>query len=155
MGFDVSTEKFLGMRALKGDAYTLLLEAPLSSVFQARLMALRYTIVFLVLILVAVFLVVHRLLRRIVVEPISRTNETLARIGTGELNQRVNERAVTEFDALSNGINATVSALGDTIDEVASATSKTSPRPRSSKSPRCRASSRPSPTSTASTSSPR
>ncbi len=119
VGFDVSTEKFLGRRALRGDDYTLILEAPLSSVFRVRLAALRHTIVFLLLILAAVFLVVHALLRRIVVEPISRTNETLARIGAGELNQRVNERAVTEFDALSNGINATVSALGDTIDEVA------------------------------------
>jgi hypothetical protein len=119
VGFDVSTEKFLGRRALRGDDYTLILEAPLSSVFQVRLAALRHTIVFLLLILAAVFCVVHALLRRIVVEPISSTNETLARIGAGELNQRGNERAVTEFDALSNGINATVSALGDTIDEVA------------------------------------
>ena len=78
MGFDISTEKFLGRRALRGDDYTLILEAPLSSVFQVRLAALRHTIVFLLLILAAVFLVVHALLRRIVVEPISveGTDET-------------------------------------------------------------------------------
>ena len=116
MSYDIEAGELLGIRALKGDTYTLFLEASLSSVFRARLATLRYTGAFLLLIFVAVFFVVHLLLRRIVVEPIGRTNETLARIGAGELHRRVNERAVAEFDALSDGINATVSALRDTID---------------------------------------
>ncbi|MBQ9000918.1 MAG: PP2C family protein-serine/threonine phosphatase, partial [Eggerthellaceae bacterium] len=109
---------FVGIRALVDGEYSYVESVELATVFQSRTATLMYNGVFMLVMLAVVFIATRQLLRRIVVEPIHRTNATLERITDGELAQRVEERGVTEFDELSSGINTTVAALGDMIAEV-------------------------------------
>ena len=115
---DKGTE-FVGIRALIDGDCAYLESISLATVFRARTATLMYNGVFMLVMLIVVFIATRLLLRRIVVEPIHRTNDTLGRITEGELSQRVNERYVNEFDELSTGINNTVTALRDMMDEVA------------------------------------
>ena len=117
-GYDEKEREFSGIRALVGDQYTIIETAPLSAMYKARTSTLMYNAGYLLLMLAVVFILARLMLRRIVVEPIHRTNATLGRITAGELSRRVEERNVIEFDELSTGINTTVSALKDTIAEV-------------------------------------
>ena len=110
---------FVGLRALVDGDYSYVESMELAAVFRSRTATLMYNGAFMLVTLIVVFAATRLLLRRIVVEPIHRTNGTLGRITQGELSQRVDERSVTEFDELSCGINATVVALKDMMDEVA------------------------------------
>jgi len=67
------------------------------------------------LVLAALFAGVYLLVRRSVVADVELTNLTLALITAGDLEQRVDVRDSEEFDALSDGINATVESLSDAI----------------------------------------
>ena len=67
------------------------------------------------LVLAALFAGVYLLVRRSVVADVELTNITLALITAGDLEQRVDVRDSEEFDALSDGINATVESLSDAI----------------------------------------
>ncbi|MBQ9042134.1 MAG: SpoIIE family protein phosphatase [Eggerthellaceae bacterium] len=58
------------------------------------------------------------LLNRVVVRRIGETNESLGKITHGNLNERVRVQDSREFLSLSEGINTTVSALKETIQEV-------------------------------------
>ena len=118
IGTDEETKEFYAIRALVGEHYTFIAAAPTSKMFKGRTATLTYNAAFFLAIQAIVFLVVYILLRKVVIGPIHRTNETLGRITGGELQQRVDEREVTEFDELSNGINSTVVALKDMMDEV-------------------------------------
>ena len=111
-------QEFYGVRALVDGSYIFIADAPLSKVFASRTATLAYNSLFLLAMLAVVFLVARLLLSRIVIAPIHRTNDTLGLITDGELQRRVNERSVIEFDELSTGINTTVTALRDTIAEV-------------------------------------
>ena len=117
-GVDEDTNEFFGMRAIIDGGYTYFAAAPLSTVYKARTATLMYNAGFLLVMLLVVFFVVRVLLSRVVIGPIHRTNETLGRITAGELQRRVEERDVTEFDELSTGINTTVSSLRDMAHEV-------------------------------------
>ena len=117
-GFDTDTKEFQDCRALLDDGYEYVAIEPLSKMYKARTATLLYNAGFMFIVLLVVFFVVRELLNRIVVGPIHRTNETLGRITHGELTRRVDERNVTEFYELSTGINATVSSLRETMDEV-------------------------------------
>ncbi len=110
--------RFYGVRALVDENFTYIEDAPLDVVFRSRTDALRYNAWFLVSLLVALFAMVYMLMHTVVVTPIRRTNDTLGLITNGELTRRVNERRTREFDLLSNGINTTVEALKDNMDEV-------------------------------------
>ena len=117
-GMDDAIMEFIGVRALVGNHFTIINTAPLRAMYKSRTATLMYNAAFLLAMLVVVFVVLRLMLRRIVVAPIHRTNDTLALITKGELQQRVNERTVEEFDELSTGINTTVVALKDMMDEV-------------------------------------
>ena len=65
----------------------------------------------------AIFLLVMRLLKHVVVQPMDSTNEALRRITAGELDQRVPDSDSIEFSSLSTGINTTVGALEESIAE--------------------------------------
>ncbi|MBE6472653.1 MAG: HAMP domain-containing protein [Coriobacteriaceae bacterium] len=68
--------------------------------------------------IVAISILATALLSRVVVRRIGETNGSLEKITEGDLNERVDVRDTREFSSLSAGINATVTALKDTIDEV-------------------------------------
>ncbi len=115
-GYDEETGSFSGVRGLRGNnGYLFLIDSPLEAVYRARTATLMYNAYFLLAMQVVVIFVAHRLLRRIVVRPIHRTNETLELITDGDLERRVEEHKVVEFDSLSTGINTTVAALGETV----------------------------------------
>ncbi len=117
-GCDEVTGEFSGLLAFKGDHFTIIETAPMAEMYKSRTATLLYNAAFLVVMLVVVFVVVRLMLNHIVVQPIHRTNRTLELITDGELQRHVDERTVQEFDELSNGINTTVGALKDMMDEV-------------------------------------
>lgn len=67
------------------------------------------------LVLAALFGGAYLLVRRSVVADVELANDTLALITAGDLSQKVEVRDSQEFDALSDGINATVDSLKDAI----------------------------------------
>ncbi|MBR3225953.1 MAG: hypothetical protein IKF78_11595, partial [Atopobiaceae bacterium] len=64
-----------------------------------------------------VFMLASYMLNMVVIKGFKRTNAALALITEGDLTQRIDERQTTEFDSLSDGINATVDALEGWIGE--------------------------------------
>ena len=70
------------------------------------------------LLLLAISVVAAVLLYRLVVRRIADTNKSLDKITHGDLRERVNIYDSRELASLSDGINATVVALSDTIAEV-------------------------------------
>ena len=70
------------------------------------------------LLIVAIGVLANVLLRKMVVRHIDDTNSSLEKITYGDLNVRVDTQDTVEFDSLSTGINSTVMALKNTIDEV-------------------------------------
>lgn len=70
-------------------------------------------------IFIAIFLLVSKLLQENVVERIYHVNQSLSMIREGDLNELVEVRNNEEFSVLSDGINATVHALKETMEEVA------------------------------------
>ena len=90
---------------------------PSDMVFANRDTALWWTMLSIVVLLIAVYVLTFRLLSVLVVRRIDETNGMLARIGTGDLDARVDVRDTREFKSLSAGINDTVSALKGWIAE--------------------------------------
>ncbi len=73
----------------------------------------------LALILVsAIGILASVLVRRLIVRRIVQANMSLAKICDGNLEERVPDQDTREFTSLANGINTTVVALGNMIDEV-------------------------------------
>jgi sigma-B regulation protein RsbU (phosphoserine phosphatase) len=64
-----------------------------------------------------VYISAARLLNKVVVKPIDHTNESLAKITQGDLDELVTESDSVEFASLSAGINTTVDALKGLINE--------------------------------------
>ena len=71
----------------------------------------------LLLVFVAVFLIVYVFFRDRIIAPIRRANESLARIASGQLDERVGEGGSTEMDTLAEDINVTVDRLKGYIEE--------------------------------------
>jgi len=117
-GMDETNKEHFGIRALVGEHFTILNIAPLKVMYKSRTVTLLYNAAFLLVLLIVVFGVIRFLLIFIVVNPVHRMNSTLGLITEGELQRRVDERTVEEFDELSTGINTTVVALRDMMDEV-------------------------------------
>ena len=118
-GTDDDWGGFAGLCALIDGDYTYIAVVPMAQVFQARTATLMYNAGFLLVMLIVVFVIVNRLLARVVIGPIRRTNYTLGKITEGELSRRVEERSVNEFDELSTGINTTVTSMRDMMGEIA------------------------------------
>ena len=66
----------------------------------------------------AIAILASILVRRLIVRRIDQANESLAKITEGDLAERVPAQDTREFTSLANGINTTVVALGNMIDEV-------------------------------------
>ena len=100
-----------------GDKYAIMLRAP-DMVYANRFGTMLALSLFAVLLLAAICIVAAKLLDRVVVRRIDETNESLSKITHGNLSERVHVKDTREFNSLAGGINTTVSALKDTIDEV-------------------------------------
>ncbi|MCR5623757.1 MAG: SpoIIE family protein phosphatase [Lachnospiraceae bacterium] len=68
---------------------------------------------------ILIYLTITRIVQRNVVHKIYSINESLEKIRGGDLDEYVNVVGNTEFEELSLGINTTVAALRDTMEEIA------------------------------------
>ncbi|MDO4536779.1 MAG: SpoIIE family protein phosphatase [Coriobacteriales bacterium] len=116
---DPDSAEFVYYKGRPVEGYYVLAMLPSLSVFSGRTsIVVRNTIIYLVL-FASVFVLISLLLKRLVTESLERTNGVLSLITEGDLDQKVEERGVTEFSELSDGINTTVVALKDSIAEAA------------------------------------
>lgn len=97
--------------------YIIMMSMPASMVFEERSSTMRWASMLAFVLMVVVYLLATRLLRKVMLEPIVRTNESLAKIANGDLDAYVAETDSVELTMLSAGINTTVGALKDLINE--------------------------------------
>ncbi len=108
---------FLGIRKCK-DGYVALCRTS-DIVFANRFGTMVSSTILALLLVAAMAILASVLVRRLIVRRIDEANHSLAIITTGNLDERVPEQSTREFTSLANGINTTVAALSDMIDEVA------------------------------------
>ena len=95
---------------------TLLTLLPLSEIYAYRSLRSYENAFEDILLFMALYVLIDLLVQRIVVDNLSRVNESLERITSGNLNEVVAARDYFEFAALSDGINQTVDALKGYIE---------------------------------------
>ncbi|MEE1159208.1 MAG: HAMP domain-containing protein, partial [Atopobiaceae bacterium] len=100
----------------QGD-YRIFIVMPFSRIFESRQVMMGWSGMLSFILLGVVYVLTSRLLARDVVNPIDRTNESLARITGGDLDVMIEEEGNVEFTSLSSGINTTVGALKGYIHE--------------------------------------
>ena len=110
---DKSTYERLG----ETGEYQLVTVVPARETFLNRPLYMYLVAAVFAALLGAIFIVLMRLLKRVVVEPVDSANASLERITAGELDQRVPGSKTAEFSSLAEGINTTVGALEDSIAE--------------------------------------
>lgn len=104
-------------RARKCDAGRLLVMMTEYRVYEERNETIILLICANVLIFTAIFVLISKLLKNHVVDRIYSVNDSLSHIQKGELEKVVTERNSREFSVLSDGINATVTALRNRMNE--------------------------------------
>lgn len=97
--------------------YQLVSIVPSSETFLNRALYMYLVAIVFAALLGTFFIVVMRLLKYAVVQPVDFANESLGRITAGELDQRVPDSSSSEFSSLAEGINTTVGALENSIAE--------------------------------------
>ena len=100
-----------------GRGYAALVRTP-EMVYANRFDTMVATTLLAAVLLAVVAVVATVLLRRVVAARIDETNQSLAKISAGNLDVRLGMYDSREFTSLSTGINAMVSALKETINEV-------------------------------------
>ena len=108
---------FMGIRKYK-DGY-IGLHRTSDMVFAGRVGTMTSSTALALTLVVAFAILASILVRRLIVVRINETNQSLAKITAGNLEERVPEQSTREFTSLANGINTTVKSLSDMIDEVA------------------------------------
>ena len=93
------------------EGYYLVATMPENEILLQRNMSVQLTAILEVLVFVTLFVVIFLLVRKLVVNNINRVNNSLSKITQGDLEETVDVRSNTEFSALSDDINATVSTL--------------------------------------------
>ena len=101
----------------KSGEYQLVTIVPSSETFLNRALYMYLVAAVFAFMLGTIFIVLMRLLNRVVAKTVDSTNEALSRITAGELDQRVPDSNTAEFSSLAAGINTTVSALEESIAE--------------------------------------
>ena len=97
--------------------YGVFVFASSEDIFANRTLSIALNTVCYMALFTGVFMLASYMLNMVVIKGFKRTNEALALITAGDLTQRIDERQTTEFDSLSDGINATVDALEGWIGE--------------------------------------
>ncbi len=95
--------------------YLIIGTLPYSEIYAGRNLTLLFMGLAYLLLFLAVFILVSRMINAEVIQGIRNVNASLALITDGNLETRVEERGNAEFRALSDGINATVDALKQAI----------------------------------------
>ncbi len=99
--------------------YLLIGNLPEAEMYVSRNQVLRILIVANLILFTIIFLLVSWLLQHVVIRGIYSVNASLNEITNGNLNEEVRVHTTTEFQDLSSGINATVSALKRSIENEA------------------------------------
>ncbi len=99
--------------------YTIVAMLPKSEMYEVLRDSMVALIVGDFLLFVVVFMLISRLVKKLVIDGIHRVNCGLSEITAGNLDVRIDEGSSPEFIALSEGINATVQALKDAIEREA------------------------------------
>ncbi len=110
-------QAFMGVRKYK-DGY-IALHRTSDMIFANRFDTMASSTVLALVLVTAIALLASALVRRLIVRRIDEANLSLAKITAGNLDERVPEQSTREFASLADGINTTVGALSDMIDEVA------------------------------------
>ena len=105
------------LMAVEHGGYQVVMIRPASMVFAGRAVVVGWIGLSTIVLLIAVYALVWRLLDRLVARRIDATNATLERITDGDLDARVQPEGTREFWDLSAGINVTVDALQGWIAE--------------------------------------
>ena len=101
----------------RSGAYDVIALATSERVFAGRTSVIALNTMCYLVLFGAVFVLVSKLLNNVVVVGFLRTNDILAKICAGDLEQRVEESETKEFSELSEHINTTVDALKELIGE--------------------------------------
>ncbi|MBP6983684.1 MAG: SpoIIE family protein phosphatase [Thermotogae bacterium] len=104
----------------KSGAYYIVGQLPTQEMYLSRDSGTALLVIFNILLFGVIFFVIARLVQSIVINGIYRVNNSLEKITRGNLNEVVSVRTNKEFASLSNGINTTVNALKDAINEASS-----------------------------------
>ncbi|MDX9868618.1 MAG: SpoIIE family protein phosphatase [Kiritimatiellia bacterium] len=110
--------KHIGL-AQRGEDFTLVGILPQAEMYVGRNEMGAFLIVCNLILFAVVFALVSVLVQRVVIDGIHSVNRSLDKITRGDLGERVEVRTNREFIALSEGINATVTALKQAIREAA------------------------------------
>ena len=105
--------------SMVSDKYLLTAELPEEEMYVSRDSILKVLIIGNLILFGVIFLLVSRLLQKVVINGIYSVNDSLNKITGGDLEQQVSVSTTAEFCTLSNGINATVSALKKAIENEA------------------------------------
>ena len=105
--------------SLAYDKYLLTAELPEEEMYVSRDSILKVLIIGNLILFGVIFLLVSRLLQKVVINGIYSVNDSLHEITGGNLDKKVTVSTTAEFCTLSNGINATVAALKKAIEDEA------------------------------------
>lgn len=94
---------------------------PMQEVYQGRSIMIGALLLVDLVLLILVFLILFKLIDRVVIAGIHQINEALKKITAGALEERVDVRTCKEFDLLSDGINNTLLWLNETLEKLDSA----------------------------------
>ena len=108
---------FLNMGAYDGGFVMMMKSSDM--VYASRLGIMTSLTILAILLIASIGVLAAVLLKRVVVSRIDETNGSLAKITDGNLSERIHPQDTVEFTSLANGINTTVAALGDMMDEIA------------------------------------
>ena len=98
---------------------TLIASIPEEEMYVSRNSVLRILVIANLVLFAVIFVLISILLQRVVIRGIYAVNDTLGKITGGDLAKRVDVHITSEFATLSEGINATVSALRHAIENEA------------------------------------
>ncbi len=99
--------------------YLLIGNLPTNEMYILRDEVLRILVIANIILFTVIFFLVSWLLHRVVIRGIYSVNNSLTKITDGNLNEEVKVDTTHEFQDLSSGINATVSALKKSIENEA------------------------------------
>ncbi len=96
--------------------YTLIGNLPEDEMYLSRNSVIRILVIGNLVLFAVIFILVTKLLQKIVIKGIYRVNAGLGEITNGNLDERIEVATTAEFAALSSGINTTVDALKKAIE---------------------------------------
>lgn len=99
------------------EGYRIVAVIPKSEAALSRNVSVGVTTVMQIIIFAALFIMIFVLVKRLVVDNISKVNDSLSAISDGKLDTVVDVRSHVEFDELSDDINSTVNTLKKYISE--------------------------------------